>query len=125
MFVDEDAVLFTGDLVFKGRVPFIGEADSKRWLDTLDKLIALQPRILVPGHGGASDTPLDDLILTRDYLRFVRSAMGEAVEAMVPFEEAYAATDWSQYRTMPAFTEANRPNAYNTYLLLERESLAQ
>jgi glyoxylase-like metal-dependent hydrolase (beta-lactamase superfamily II) len=35
-----DGVLYTGDLVFKGRIPFVGDADSKKWLNALDKLIA-------------------------------------------------------------------------------------
>ncbi len=125
MLVREDRALFAGDLVFKGRVPYVGEADSKAWLASLDKLIAMKPRVLVPGHGAASTTPLKDLKLTRDYLNFVRSEMGKAVENMTPFDEAYAATNWSKYRDMPAFEEANRPNAYNTYLLMEQELIRQ
>ncbi|HRH79978.1 MAG TPA: MBL fold metallo-hydrolase [Thiobacillaceae bacterium] len=125
MLVAEDGVLYAGDLVFKGRVPFVGDADSKLWLAALDKLLALEPMILVPGHGAASDTPRDDLILTRDYLRFLRAEMGKAVAELVPFDEAYAATDWSRYENMPAFPEANRRNAYNTYILMERESLGK
>jgi glyoxylase-like metal-dependent hydrolase (beta-lactamase superfamily II) len=122
MLVKEDGVLYAGDLIFKGRVPFVGEADSKAWLASLDKLIAMKPRALVPGHGAASTTPLKDLKLTREYLNFVRAEMGKAVENLKPFDEAYAATDWSRYRSMPAFEEANRPNAFNTYLLMEQES---
>ena len=125
LFVEEDGVLFTGDLIFKGRVPFVGEADSRRWLNALERLIALQPKLLVPGHGGASDTPMEDLTLTRDYLVFLRAKMGRAVEEMIPFEEAYANTDWSNYQSMPAFREANRPNAYNTYILMEKESVSK
>lgn len=125
MFVAEDGVLFAGDLVFKGRVPFVGDADSRRWLNALDKLIALQPKVLVPGHGGASDDPIGDLTLTRDYLRYVRQQMGHAVENLTPFEEAYENTDWSMYEKMPAFREAHRRNAYNTYILMEKESLAK
>ena len=125
LFVEADGALFTGDLVFKGRVPFVGDADSKRWLHALDKLIALQPKILIPGHGGASNTPIEDLTLTRDYLHFLRQEMGRAVEEMMPFEEAYEKTDWSFYRKMPAFLEANRHNAYNTYLLMEKESISK
>lgn len=123
MLVKEDRVLYAGDLVFKGRVPFVGEADSKAWLNSLDKLIALKPRVLVPGHGAASTTPLKDLTLTRDYLNFVRSEMGKAIDDLIPFDEAYARTDWSKYKNLPAFEEANRPNAYNTYLLMEQEKL--
>jgi glyoxylase-like metal-dependent hydrolase (beta-lactamase superfamily II) len=125
MFVDEDGVLFAGDLVFKGRVPFVGDADSKRWLNALEKLIALHPKILVPGHGGASNTPMDDLTLTRDYLVFLRAEMGRSVSDLIPFDEAYEKTDWSRYEKMPAFFEANRRNAYNTYILMEKESLAK
>lgn len=123
MLVKEDRVLFAGDLVFKGRVPFVGEADSKAWLNSLDKLIALKPRVMVPGHGAASTTPMKDLTLTRDYLTFVRNEMGKAVDELIPFDEAYARTDWSKYKNMPAFEEANRPNAYNTYLLMEQEKM--
>ena len=47
--------------------------------------------------------------------------MGPAARNLVPFEEAYEKTDWSTYRAMPAFDEANRVNAYNQYLRLEQE----
>lgn len=122
MLVREDHVLYAGDLVFKGRVPFVGDADSKAWLASLSKLIALKPRVLVPGHGAVSTAPLADLTLTRDYLNYVRGEMGKAVNDLVPFEEAYARTDWSKYAKLPAFAQANRANAYNTYLLMEKES---
>ena len=123
MHVKEDGVLFAGDLVFRGRVPFVGEADSLAWLAALDKLLALQPRALVPGHGTASAEPATDLTLTRDYLRFLRSSMGKAVADFIPFDDAYAATDWRPWEKLPAFGVANRPNAYNTYLLMEQEAL--
>lgn len=123
MLVQEDGVLYAGDLVFKGRVPFVGDADSKAWLASLDKLIALKPRVLVPGHGAVSTAPQADLTLTRDYLNYVRAEMGKAVRDLVPFDDAYARTDWSRYAKLPAFEQANRPNAYNTYLLMEKESL--
>ncbi len=125
LFVEADGALYAGDLVFKGRIPFVGDADSKRWLNALEKLIALQPKLLVPGHGGASDTPMEDLTLTRDYLVFLRNEMGRAVDELIPFEEAYEKTDWSRYEKMPAFLEANRRNAYNIYIQMEKESLSE
>jgi glyoxylase-like metal-dependent hydrolase (beta-lactamase superfamily II) len=116
-------VLFAGDLVFRGRIPFVGQADSRKWIDALDRLIAFRPDVLVPGHGPVSTTALADLALTRDYLRFLRVAMSEAARNLEPFEEAYARTDWSRFEKLPLFGLANRINAYNTYLLLEREGL--
>lgn len=125
MFVVEDGVLFSGDLVFKGRVPFVGDADSKAWLASLERLLAFKPRVMVPGHGPASTTPRDDLTLTRDYLVDLRNKMGRAVADFVPFDEVFAATDWSRWNRLPAYHEAHRRNAYNTYLRMEQESLGR
>jgi glyoxylase-like metal-dependent hydrolase (beta-lactamase superfamily II) len=125
MFVKEDNVLYSGDLIFKGRVPYVGNADSRLWLKALDKLTAFKPKFLIPGHGSASDTPLKDLKLTSDYLLYVRKVMGQAVQDFIPFDEAYAQTDWSKFSKLPAFEDANRANAYNTYLLMEKESLSR
>ena len=121
MMVKTDRVLYAGDLVFRGRVPFVGDADSRAWIAALDKLLALDPQVLVPGHGEPSRTPRADLEFTRDYLAFLREQMGRAARDLVSFDEAYEAVDWSKYRSMPAFEEANRVNAYNQYLRLERE----
>ncbi|MEP7154300.1 MAG: MBL fold metallo-hydrolase [Betaproteobacteria bacterium] len=123
--VGDSGVVFTGDILFTGRIPFVGEADSKRWLQTFSKLLELKPKILVTGHGAPSRKPETDLVLTRDYLIFLRDVMGKAVDDFVPFEEAYARTDWSRFAKIPAFEAANRINAYGTYLLMEKESLAK
>jgi glyoxylase-like metal-dependent hydrolase (beta-lactamase superfamily II) len=119
----QEGVIFSGDILFAGRIPFVGEADSKQWLERIDRLLELKPRIMITGHGEPSRDPAKDLALTRDYLRYLRSEMGKAVEDFVPFEEAYAKTDWSRFAKVPLFDAANRVNAYGTYLLMERESL--
>jgi glyoxylase-like metal-dependent hydrolase (beta-lactamase superfamily II) len=120
-----EGAVFSGDILFTGRVPFVGEADSRRWLATIGRLLEFKPRVMVTGHGEVSRDPSRDLALTRDYLTFLRSAMGRAVEDFVPFEEAYAKTDWGRFAHLPAFEAANRVNAYGTYLLMERELLAK
>ncbi len=123
--VREDQALFSGDILFSGRVPFVGNADSRRWLGAIDALLKLKPRVMIPGHGAVSHDPAVDLTFTRDYLRYLRSVMAKATDDMQPFDEAYAQVDWSQYAKVPAFDAANRINAYGTYLLLEQESLAK
>lgn len=124
LYVEEDKVLFAGDMFATGRIPFVGTADSARWLAALDTMLSTHPAIAIPGHGAASRNPAQDIVFTRDYLRFLRQAMGAAVDAMTPFDEAYAATDWTRFKDVPAFEQANRINAYDTYLRMERESLA-
>ncbi|WP_349741265.1 MBL fold metallo-hydrolase [Roseateles cavernae] len=119
-----DKLLFAGDLVFRGRIPFVGQADSRRWVASLDRLLTRPAAVIVPGHGPASTQSgeaLQDLLLTRDYLAYLRATMGRAAREMTPFDEVYAATDWSRYEALPLFKLANRMNAYNTYLLMEQE----
>jgi glyoxylase-like metal-dependent hydrolase (beta-lactamase superfamily II) len=120
-----EGVVFGGDILFAGRIPFVGEADSRQWLRRIDELVRMGPRVIITGHGELSRDPVKDLSLTRDYLLYLRSAMGRAVADFVPFEEAYAKTDWSRFAKLPAFDAANRVNAYGTYLLMERESLGK
>jgi glyoxylase-like metal-dependent hydrolase (beta-lactamase superfamily II) len=121
VWLPQQGVLIAGDLVFRGRVPFVGQADSRRWVEALDRLIAFKPKIIVPGHGPASHSAESDLMMTRDYLQHLRLTMGEAARNMEPFEEAYAKADWSRFENLPLFKAANRINAYNTYLLMEQD----
>jgi glyoxylase-like metal-dependent hydrolase (beta-lactamase superfamily II) len=121
VYVPKLGVLFAGDLFFRGRIPFIGQADSRLWIESLNRLMKFQPQIVVPGHGPASTNPMDDMAMTRDYLVYLRKTMGEAAKTMEPFEEVYAKTDWSRFEGLPLFRVANRMNAYNTYLLMEQQ----
>jgi glyoxylase-like metal-dependent hydrolase (beta-lactamase superfamily II) len=123
MFVVEDRVLFAGDLLFAGRVPFVGNGDSRGWLAAMGKMIAVDALVVIPGHGRPSTDVARDLATTRDYLAYLREQMGRGVRDFVPFDEVYAKTDWSRFSGLPAFAEANRINAYGTYLRMEQEEL--
>ncbi len=120
LYVENDRVLFTGDLIFEGRVPFLGSSDTKHWLATLEKMESQNPHAIVPGHGPWAKDP-KAITLTRKYLAFMREKMGAAVEDFIDFEDAYNATDWSEYEKLPAFEAANRKNAFQVYLSMEAE----
>lgn len=122
VFVPRAGALFTGDLVFRGRIPYVGQADSGEWIASLERVLALNARVMLPGHGPASLAPRQDIELTRDYLHFLREAMREAALNLEPFDAAYARTDWSRFEGLPLFRAANRMNAYNTYLLLQGQA---
>lgn len=123
MLVLPDGVLFSGDIIFEGRLPFVGDADTKRWAEALDGMQTEGLKALVPGHGPAARDPNQALAETRDYILYLRKVMGSAVEEMADFASAYDAADWSRYERMPAFEETNRRNAYQVYLGMERESM--
>lgn len=124
LFVKPDRVLLSGDVIFEGRVPFVGDANTANWLAVLEQLTSSKPSALVPGHGPLARDPVQALTMTRDYLAYLREHMGRAVRDFIPFDEAYAAVDWSRFEHLPAFAEANRRNAYQVYLAMEAELLA-
>jgi glyoxylase-like metal-dependent hydrolase (beta-lactamase superfamily II) len=124
LLVEDERTLFAGDLLFAGRIPFVGNADSKHWLAAIERLIPLAPAVVVPGHGPASRDVARDLTTTRDYLAYLRESMGRAARDLEPFDDAYAKTDWTRFRALPAFEPANRINAWGTYLRMEQEALS-
>ena len=121
VYVPKAGVLFAGDLVFRGRIPFVGQADSRQWIESLGRVLKLQPKLMVPGHGPVSREPAADIELTRAYLVHLRTTMAQAARDLEPFEDAYARADWSRFEGIPLFRVANRMNAYNTYLLMEQQ----
>jgi len=122
VYLPSEKVLFAGDLVFRSRIPYVGQADSRHWIVALDTLLGIDAQVIVPGHGALSSEARLDMQLTRDYLVYLRATMGEAARNLEPFEDAYAAADWSAFAHLPLFKVANRMNAYNTYLSLEHEA---
>jgi glyoxylase-like metal-dependent hydrolase (beta-lactamase superfamily II) len=125
LYVEPDRVLFSGDIIFEGRVPFLGDANTKRWVRILERMEKEQLVALVPGHGGVAEKPNEAVSLTRRYLVYLREKMGEAVNEFVPFSEAYGEIDWSDFEELPAFAAANRRNAYQVYLSMEAEMLGE
>jgi glyoxylase-like metal-dependent hydrolase (beta-lactamase superfamily II) len=77
IFVQEDGVLFTGDVVIDRFFPIFPDADAngKNWLAILDQLDALQPHTIVPGHGEVGAAAL--IGMERTYLKAVQSRVVE------------------------------------------------
>jgi glyoxylase-like metal-dependent hydrolase (beta-lactamase superfamily II) len=119
--VENDGVLISGDIIFEGRVPFTGSADTGHWLEVLRNLQTVDLHALIPGHGPAAKDPNGAIALTLRYLSYVRRVMSRAVDEMTPFAEAFDAADWSEFEHLPAYEAAHRRNAYGVYLSLEAE----
>jgi glyoxylase-like metal-dependent hydrolase (beta-lactamase superfamily II) len=127
MLVRDYGVLFGGDVLYGGRIPFLDspETDITRWLEGLEYIAGLEDhvRYIIPGHGTLSANARQVVEATRDYILYVREAMARAVRDFIPFDEAYRNTDWSRYENLPAFDASNRGNAFRIYLEEEARSL--
>lgn len=121
MMVQPDNVLFAGDIVQNGRVPFMNsdDVDTQRWLKSLKEVNELNPTFIIPGHGKPSTKAKEAIAFTTTYINYVRAAMQKAVDNWTDFDAAYAATDWSAYAGLPAFGANNQGNAYRIFLELE------
>ena len=51
--IEQDGVIFAGDLLFIGRYPFVGDGRVARWCSALRRLLEMAAgyRAVVPGHG--------------------------------------------------------------------------
>ncbi len=77
--VPQDSVLFTGDLVVEGAHPNLGDANTRQWLEALQKIRVLNPHILVPGHGElASEATLE---YVEGYVKTLTEMVGEYYHA--------------------------------------------
>lgn len=75
--VRERDVLFAGDLVASGHPPFLGQGHLEEWLVGLERLRALQPAVVVPGHGPVGGPELIDS--TESFLLRLRSGVQELI----------------------------------------------
>jgi len=75
--VPDAGVMFTGDLVETGQfsifpwfLPYDTDVSGVRWIAVMQRLIAENPRVVVPGHGDIGGHQL--LVDVRDYLEELR-----------------------------------------------------
>ncbi|MEK6748602.1 MAG: MBL fold metallo-hydrolase [Pseudomonadota bacterium] len=125
VYVKNEKVLLTGDLVFNGRIPFVGGDDIAHWIAKLEEIARVPADVVVPGHGKAFKDVADGTGFTKDYLQLMYTKMLAAVNDMMPFDEAYGAVDWSKYKGLPAFDAGNRRNALRVFTALEAGSFAK
>jgi len=57
VFIPEENVLITGDLLFVQMTPYFGDptADIFSWIEVNRAMLNLKPKVIIPGHGNISD----------------------------------------------------------------------
>ena len=64
-YLPEHKILFAGDLVMANIIPFAHQGHVSEWIDTLNKVLAMDIDIVVPGHGPVGTK--QQLVDNRDY----------------------------------------------------------
>ncbi|WP_026331237.1 MULTISPECIES: MBL fold metallo-hydrolase [unclassified Thioalkalivibrio] len=78
IWLPQTRVLLAGDVVYSDRAPSVWDGDVAQWIDLLDELIALEPAVVVPGHGRLEDA--QTLARLQRYLVTLWEAIEEGVE---------------------------------------------
>jgi glyoxylase-like metal-dependent hydrolase (beta-lactamase superfamily II) len=80
VWLPEQRVVFSGDVVYVGRMlGVLPHSNSRHWIEAFETMAALEPVTIIPGHG-----PPADLARARgdslDYLVFLRETVGAFME---------------------------------------------
>lgn len=85
--VPDAGVVFTGDLCFAGGTPIVWAGPLSGWVEACDRIAALGPTVLVPGHGPIRS--VDVLDETAAYLRHVEAeAVPRLLAGVAPLDAA-------------------------------------
>ncbi len=112
VFVPEDGVVFTGDILFEGAHPIMWEGPAQNWIDAFDVILGRSCDTVVPGHGPITDKK--GVARARHYLVTLRDEARKRYDAGLSPDEACAdiALD-----TFADFSEGERlyPNVVALY----------
>jgi cyclase len=98
--VPDAGVVFAADVLFVGVVPVMWAGPASNWIAALDRILELEPAVVVPGHGPVSGVAEVKVLL--EYLAWVDAAASSRLAAglSVP-ETARDLVFGSDYRESP------------------------
>jgi glyoxylase-like metal-dependent hydrolase (beta-lactamase superfamily II) len=95
VWLPQDRVLLSGDLVEFDATPYAGDAYFQDWPRTLDNIAALKPRALVPGRGPAlvgEDQVAKGLAITRAFVSELYASVKAGADAGKDLKSVYRET---------------------------------
>lgn len=121
VWLPHSGVVFTGDVVYVDRILGLHPVSKTRhWVESFEALEALNPRVVVPGHGRVT-TLAQAQKDTGQLLRALRAHMGQAVEAGTDMSAAVRSFDATPYRHLKHADVWLPQLANRTYLEMEQE----
>ncbi len=120
LWLPKQKILISGDTAFNERMlPVFPHTDIAAWIKTWDKVVALNPRIIIPGHGAPTDLATVSKF-TKDYLVYMHTQVKKILDADGNLFDAYN-IDQSAYRDWGTYQELRRQNAERIFRQMEFE----
>lgn len=118
LWLPQQKILISGDTTFNERMlPVFEHTDISAWIETWDKLVALNPVIIIPGHGHPTDLATVTKF-TKDYLVYMRHQMEKLLNNNGDLNDAYK-IDQSAYRDWDTYNELHLRNAARIFQYME------
>jgi len=120
IWMPDSGVMFTGDIVYVGRMLGIGPAgDTASWIETFETMADFAPKYIVPGHGPATDLRRATLE-TYDYLVYLRTMIGRIIANGGEIAEGVN-IDQSMFKKLAVFDQISKRNAQAVFMQMEFE----
>jgi glyoxylase-like metal-dependent hydrolase (beta-lactamase superfamily II) len=121
LWLPQQRVLFTGDLVYTDRLLGVLSGSRVRsWRAAFERIETLKPMVVVPGHGSVGDLAKAQRD-TGDYLDWLIEHVGAAQADWEPLDEVVERlADAPQFRRLANFHTLHRSNINRAYLEFER-----
>ena len=120
LWMPKEKILISGDIAFNIRMlPILNHTDVKGWIKTWDKLAALRPKIIVPGHGGVTDIQTTTKY-TKDYLVYLRTAILKVLDEGGELNDALN-IDQTQFSHFKTYKELHKQNVDRLFRVMEFE----
>ena len=103
VYLERRKVAFLGDLLFHGRFPWLGDCDLNGLIAALDRVLALNVAVVVPGHG--PPTTLAEVARFREMLVELRAAVDCSIKAGASEAAAMQEVTLPQYAHVQRYKE--------------------
>ena len=115
-------ILFAGDVVYTERLlAVIPIGNAANWVQAFDKLMALNPKTIIPGHGRPTTVEVARRD-TRDYLTFLLAEAKRILDAGGSLQDAVEKVDQSRFKSLFNFDLLALRNMNQVFQEVERDA---
>ncbi|HCH24221.1 MAG TPA: sulfurtransferase [Oceanospirillaceae bacterium] len=120
LWLPEDELLISGDFAFNERMlPVLEHTDMLAWQENWSKLEALNPKVIIPGHGGVTDLATVTHY-TMGYVNYMVDEVMKVLDDGGELTDAYK-IDQSAFMQWKTYRELSLRNAAELYKIAEFE----
>jgi glyoxylase-like metal-dependent hydrolase (beta-lactamase superfamily II) len=119
VWLPSEKVLFSSDLIFQGRYPYIFDAHIPAWIAALNKLLEFDALAIIPGHGARCTGA--EILYLRDYLQHSWERTKEHIQLGHTARQAAADPGYPIYST-DRYKRLHKANIRYMYRQLKKNS---